>query len=79
MKSAIGRNKVIGLMFELRVPFFKPMWRRILTVILFFGWGTVEFVNAATLWAIGFYAMGALGAYQFFFAWRDPEEPSDED
>lgn len=65
-------------MFELRVPFFKPLWRRIFTVVLFFGFGTLEFANNAVFWGIGFYALGSLAAYQFFFAWIDPEDPSND-
>ena len=65
-------------MFELRVPFFKPLWRRILTVVLCFGWGSFELSNNAVLWAMGFFALGVLTTYQFFFAWIEPTEPTDE-
>ena len=61
-------------MFELRVPFFKPMWRRIITVVFCFGWGSFEFSNGAAAWGTGFFGMGALTAYQFFFAWKEPKE-----
>jgi hypothetical protein len=61
-------------MFELRVAFFKPMWRRIITVVICFGWGLFEFSNGAAIWGTGFFAMGALCAYQFFFAWKDPAD-----
>ena len=65
-------------MFELRVPFFKPLSRRIFTVVLFFGFGSLEFANNAVIWGIGFFALGSLAAYQFFFAWIDPPEPPDD-
>ena len=64
-------------MFELRVPFFKPLWRRILTVVLCFGWGSFELSNNAILWAMGFFALGVLTTYQFFFAWIEPTDPND--
>ena len=65
-------------MFELRVPFFRPLWRRVIVVLLCFGWGMFEFSNNATVWGAGFFAMGALSAYQFFFAWIEPEDDPED-
>ena len=61
-------------MFDLRVPFFQPMWRRVVTVLICFGWGMFEFSTGATIWAMIFGAMGATALYQFFFDWKDPAD-----
>jgi hypothetical protein len=45
-------------------PFFKPLWRRILSVLLPMGWGGVELYNGSTGWAILFLAAGAYAAYE---------------
>ncbi len=63
-------------MFDLKLPFFRPMWRRIATVLVCFGWGTVEFVSNAPFFGIVFVGMGVVAGYQFFFNWTDPGEGS---
>ncbi|MEP1206997.1 MAG: hypothetical protein ABJM29_10185 [Rhizobiaceae bacterium] len=59
-------------MFDLKIPFFRPLWRRIATVIVCIGWGLVEFANNAAAFGLLFCGMGALAAYQFFITWTDP-------
>lgn len=54
-------------LFELQIHFFRPLWRRILTVIVCFGWAGFEYVNGAPIWAAVFVALGAYAAYQFFY------------
>ena len=68
----------MGNLFELRVPLFRPMWRRVALVIALFGWGTMEYVNQNGLWAMVFYAVGVMAGYQFFFAWKEPEDNKDD-
>ncbi len=45
-------------------PFFKPLWRRILTVVLPAAWGLMELWNNALGWAILFLAASAYAAYE---------------
>lgn len=45
-------------------PFFKPLWRRILTVVLPAAWGVVELANNAPGWALIFFAAAAYAAYE---------------
>ncbi|MGE6739533.1 hypothetical protein ACQKGC_04560 [Allorhizobium pseudoryzae] len=45
-------------------PFFKPLWRRILTVVLPAAWGGVELYNGSTGWALLFLAAAAYAAYE---------------
>lgn len=61
-------------LFELRVPLFRPMWRRVALVVALFGWGGFEYSNQNAIWAMVFWAVGVLAVYQFFFAWKEPEE-----
>ena len=61
-------------LFELRVPLFRPMWRRVALVVALFGWGAFEYSNQNAIWAMVFWAVGVLAVYQFFFAWKEPEE-----
>lgn len=61
-------------MFDLQVPFFIPLWRRILTVAVALGWAGVEVVAGSHGWAILFGALGIYAAWQFFVVW-DPKDP----
>lgn len=60
--------------FDLRVPFFRALWRRVLVTALTFAWAGVEMASGATGWAIAFAAAGAWCAYQFFVVWTDPPD-----
>lgn len=48
-------------------PFFKPLWRRILTVLAPAAWGLVELSNGASGWAILFFGASAYAAYELLF------------
>ena len=61
-------------MFDLKVPFFRPLWRRIVTVLICFGWAAFEFSNSAAFWGLIFCGMGGMAIYQFFITWKDPGE-----
>ena len=61
-------------MFDLKHPFFAPMWRRVVVVVVCFGWGLFEFSLGQTIWGIVFCAAGALCVHQFFIAWKTPPE-----
>lgn len=49
-------------------PFFKPLWRRVLTVVAPAAWALVEFANGQTGWAIVFFAAAAYSGYELFLA-----------
>lgn len=49
-------------------PFFKPLWRRILTVVAPVAWGLVEFSNGEAGWAIVFIGAAAYAGYELFLA-----------
>ena len=69
--------KILGL----RNPFFRPAWRRVVTVAVCFGWALVELGGGNTFWALLFAGIGAVCLYEFFIVY-DPEnyaEPKDSD
>ena len=49
--------------FDLELPFFIPMWRRIVFVILMLGWAGYEFVGGSPFWGLLFGASGAYGVW----------------
>lgn len=61
-------------MFDLKHPFFVPLWRRVVTVTLTLGWAVFELVLGNPGWALIFGAAGAWTVYQFFVVWASPEE-----
>ena len=63
-------------MFDLQIPFFVPLWRRIVLVGLLLGWTTVEVLTGAFAWAILFGSIGVYAIYQFFVVW-DPKLDED--
>jgi hypothetical protein len=62
-------------LFELRHPFFRPLWRRWLVVAICFGWAAFELVTGSPFWAIIFGAFGATAVWQFFLTpWPEDDE-----
>lgn len=51
--------------FDLAVPFFLPVWRRVLTVVVPLLWALVELSNGQTFWALVFAAMGGIALWKF--------------
>lgn len=64
--------------FDLRHPFFLPLWRRIITVVFTGGWALVELSGSNPGWAILFAAITAFAAYEFFIVF-DPENYKEPD
>ncbi len=54
--------------FDLAVPFFLPMWRRVVTAGLPLLWAMVEFANGAPFWALLFVALGGIAIWKFVTA-----------
>ena len=68
----------MNILFNLRHPFFLPLWRRGLTVALSAGWALIELSSGSPGWAIMFGAVAAFCAYEFFIVF-DPEEYKEKD
>ncbi|MGP6086862.1 hypothetical protein [Antarctobacter jejuensis] len=54
--------------FDIQHPFFLPLWRRIVVVVLALGWALVELIGGNPGWALLFGASGLYCAHQFFVA-----------
>ncbi|MBP1851614.1 hypothetical protein [Rhizobium halophytocola] len=54
-------------------PFFKPLWRRILTALFPALWALVEISNGQTGWAIAFLAIAAYAAWELLIRY-DPSQ-----
>lgn len=66
--------------FDVRHPFFRPLWRRATLTFFTLAWAFFELLNGATLWAALFGACGIYLFYQFFIQF-DPADygPLDKD
>ncbi len=53
--------------FDLQIPFFVPVWRRVVLVSVCLAWAAFEFYAGAALWGMLFLGMGALAVWQLFF------------
>ncbi len=58
---------------DVQHPFFKPLWRRIVTVAACLGWALLELSWGWPMWALLFGLIGLYCAYQFFVVF-DPKE-----
>jgi hypothetical protein len=61
-------------LFDLKNPFFKPLWIRILVTAVTLGWSVFEFLTNDPFWAILFGAVAIWCAYSFFFSDIDSSE-----
>jgi len=61
-------------MFDFDHPFFRPLWRRIATVAVLFGWGLFEFLTSDPGWATLFLAVGVAASYFFFIAFKPRDD-----
>jgi len=66
-----GPGKRRAGMFEVQVPFFLPLWRRVAVVLVTLGWTAVEATAGSPFWAVLFGAAGIWCAYAFFVAWDE--------
>ena len=63
------RRKLI----DVQIPFFIPVWRRVMVVALCFGWALLEVTAENTEWAVLAVGIAIYCAHQFFLAF-DPKE-----
>jgi hypothetical protein len=67
-------------LFDLQVPFFAPLWRRVALVAVCLGWALLELAWGGPFWALIFAALGLYAAWQFFAVWapKDDERNNDD-
>lgn len=58
--------------FDLRHPFFNPLWRRIAVTAFTALWAAFEFVIGSQLWPLFFGAVAAWLFWSFLIAWDGP-------
>ncbi len=65
-------------LFNLRHPFFRPLWRRIAVVAVCAGWGFFELSMGNAFWVVLFWGLAGVCAYEFFVIY-DEANYRDED
>lgn len=61
---------------KIRHPFFRPRWRRVVTVVLPAAWAVFELSQGNVIWAAVFGAAALWCVYELFIAF-DPENFKD--
>ncbi len=64
----------IQALLDVQVPFFRPLWRRIATVVVVAGWTIMEIVNGNPAWAVLAGGIGAYLIWQFFVVFDPPQD-----
>ncbi|WP_417248994.1 hypothetical protein [Celeribacter sp.] len=59
--------------FDVRTPFMKPLWRRILFTTFTVGWGFFELANGATMFGLIFLAAGGFLIRELFIKFDEDE------
>ncbi|MBU3029478.1 hypothetical protein [Paracoccus marinaquae] len=54
------------MLVDPNAPFFRPLWVRVLCVVLPLGWAGVEMANDSPFWAVLFGAAGIYLGYELF-------------
>ncbi len=52
-------------LFDFSDPFYKPLWIRVILVLIMVGWGLNEFALGAPLWGSVFVGVGVIAAWRF--------------
>ena len=61
-------------MFDLQVPFFIPLWRRLAVVAFCIGWAVLEWSYGENLWMMVSLAIAAYLAWAFFVTFKPREQ-----
>ena len=64
--------------FNVQTPFFRPLWRRVVTTAACLAWTVVEVASGSVMWAIIFGATSLYLAWQFFVVFS-PASDGDDD
>ena len=66
-------------MFDVDVPFFLPVWRRVTVVAVAVLWGLFEISTGAVFWGLIFIGIGAIAGWRFAIADWAAVAQEDED
>lgn len=53
---------------DLKNDFYRPLWKRVVLLVIMFGWGAFEFLAGAPFWGVIFAGVGAIALVQWFFS-----------
>ena len=67
-------SKIALKSLELRHPFFVPIWRRILLVLILGFWTMLEGLMGNQIWTLFVAGIGVYSIYVFFFNFVLPED-----
>jgi hypothetical protein len=60
-------------------PFLRPLWRRIVLVVICLGWAGLEYYGGSPTWAMIALAFAGYGAWQYLYLYKPSQEgPSQE-
>lgn len=58
---------------DIKNPFYRPLWRRIVIVVSTGGWAAVEaFISRSGFWAVIFGAIFVFSLWTFIINWKEP-------
>ncbi len=61
-------------MKEQDLIFFKPLWRRVLVLVLCIIWAVIEWVTQQPFWGMVATAMALYCYWNFFHIWEDKDD-----
>lgn len=64
---------------DVRTPFFRPLWRRVVATAVCLVWAMVELATGSVTWAILFGASGLYLCWQFFLVSDPATDDGDDD
>jgi len=67
-------SKITLKSLELRHPFFVPIWRRVLLVLILGFWTILEGLMGNQIWTLFVASIGVYSTYVFFFNFVLPED-----
>tara|TARA_B110000967_G_scaffold87687_1_gene90314 strand:- start:3139 stop:3357 length:219 start_codon:yes stop_codon:yes gene_type:complete len=68
-----------GSLLDVEIPFFLPVWRRYLVIVVAVCWGLFEISTGALFWGMIFVGMGSIVGWRFYTAdWTTVAKDADD-
>jgi len=64
-------------MFDLNHPFFRPLWLRVVVVVLCIGWALFEFATNSPFWGTLFGGLGVYAVWGLFITFNPRAKAED--
>jgi hypothetical protein len=61
------------MLLDNRHPFFRPLWRRVLTVLVCLVWSVIEFATGAPFWGTIAIGLAGYGVWALFITYEADE------